>query len=349
MVAVERGSSAPGPRPAAGRRARGRASSSRRGCSGWSRSRLLRATRPRSASCGSAWCGILPLPGPRVLERLDGLGDLVAERAPTRLGVPPRLAGGPDARLQRARHPGLGGQVVLDVHPQREIQDRSRVRSGCSETEIERALMPFAPDNPTVAVGPRVGGPVYGDGSGRRALCERPCPRSLPEINRSSVARRATVRVYRRRRAIPSFRGDNRRMREVRIAMLGSGFVAEFYMQGLANVNGQEVVANYSRSRRGAPAFARRLGDPRADHRPRGARSRATTSISSSSRCPTRRTSAGVAGAAARAAQPGLHQAAGTQSRRGPGDARGGREDRARCTATPRPRCSRPAWSRRGR
>ena len=27
----------------------------------------------------------------------------------------------------------------------------------------------------------------------------------------------------------------------VRIAMLGSGFVAEFYMQGLANVNGQQV------------------------------------------------------------------------------------------------------------
>ena len=29
----------------------------------------------------------------------------------------------------------------------------------------------------------------------------------------------------------------------VRIAMLGSGFVAEFYMQGLANVNGHQVVA----------------------------------------------------------------------------------------------------------
>ena len=34
----------------------------------------------------------------------------------------------------------------------------------------------------------------------------------------------------------------------VRIAMLGSGFVAEFYMQGLANVNGQQVVLNYSRT-----------------------------------------------------------------------------------------------------
>ena len=37
-------------------------------------------------------------------------------------------------------------------------------------------------------------------------------------------------------------------MKTVRIAMLGSGFVAEFYLQGLANVNGQEVVMNYSRS-----------------------------------------------------------------------------------------------------
>ena len=36
---------------------------------------------------------------------------------------------------------------------------------------------------------------------------------------------------------------------DVRIAMLGSGFVAGFYLQGLANVAGQRVVANYSRSR----------------------------------------------------------------------------------------------------
>src|SRR5436190_2478616 len=43
----------------------------------------------------------------------------------------------------------------------------------------------------------------------------------------------------------------------VRIAMLGSGFVAEFYMQGLANVNGQQVVINYSRSRKRAKAFAK--------------------------------------------------------------------------------------------
>jgi hypothetical protein len=36
-------------------------------------------------------------------------------------------------------------------------------------------------------------------------------------------------------------------MRTVSVAMLGSGFVAEFYMQGLANVNGQQVLINYSR------------------------------------------------------------------------------------------------------
>lgn len=40
--------------------------------------------------------------------------------------------------------------------------------------------------------------------------------------------------------------------------MLGSGFVADFYMQGLANVNGQQVVVNYSRSAERAEAFARR-------------------------------------------------------------------------------------------
>lgn len=49
-------------------------------------------------------------------------------------------------------------------------------------------------------------------------------------------------------------------MSPVRIAMLGSGFVADFYMQGLANVNGQEVVANYSRSGKRAKAFAARWG-----------------------------------------------------------------------------------------
>lgn len=45
-------------------------------------------------------------------------------------------------------------------------------------------------------------------------------------------------------------------MPNVRIAMIGSGFVAEFYMQGLANVNGQEVVVNYSRDLARAQRFA---------------------------------------------------------------------------------------------
>ena len=48
----------------------------------------------------------------------------------------------------------------------------------------------------------------------------------------------------------------------VRIAMLGSGFVAEFYMQGLANVNGHEVVLNYSRTPKRTKAFAKRWGIP---------------------------------------------------------------------------------------
>ena len=40
--------------------------------------------------------------------------------------------------------------------------------------------------------------------------------------------------------------------------MLGSGFVADFYMQGLSNVNGHEVVVNYSRNLDRASAFAHR-------------------------------------------------------------------------------------------
>src|ERR1017187_7066646 len=48
----------------------------------------------------------------------------------------------------------------------------------------------------------------------------------------------------------------------VRIAMLGSGFVAEFYMQGLANVNGQRVVVNFFRSADRSADFARRWGIP---------------------------------------------------------------------------------------
>ncbi len=49
-------------------------------------------------------------------------------------------------------------------------------------------------------------------------------------------------------------------MQPVRIAMLGSGFVADFYMQGLANVRGHEVVINYSRSLDRARLFAERWG-----------------------------------------------------------------------------------------
>src|SRR5579872_3081996 len=48
----------------------------------------------------------------------------------------------------------------------------------------------------------------------------------------------------------------------VRIAMLGSGFVADFYMQGLADVNGQEVIVNYSRSLERASAFSLRWKIP---------------------------------------------------------------------------------------
>lgn len=51
-------------------------------------------------------------------------------------------------------------------------------------------------------------------------------------------------------------------MKNVSIAMLGSGFVADFYLQGLRDVNGQQVVLNYSRSGKRARAFASRWGIP---------------------------------------------------------------------------------------
>ena len=51
-------------------------------------------------------------------------------------------------------------------------------------------------------------------------------------------------------------------MDPVRIAMLGSGFVAGFYLQGLADVPGQVVAANYSRSSERAQDFASRWNIP---------------------------------------------------------------------------------------
>lgn len=53
-------------------------------------------------------------------------------------------------------------------------------------------------------------------------------------------------------------------MKTVNIAMLGGGFVATFYMQGLKDVPGQEVKAVYSRSRKTADAFAQKWGIPEA-------------------------------------------------------------------------------------
>jgi predicted dehydrogenase len=49
----------------------------------------------------------------------------------------------------------------------------------------------------------------------------------------------------------------------VKLGLLGSGFVSDFYMAGLRDVPGAEVVANYSRSRERAEEFGRRHGIPR--------------------------------------------------------------------------------------
>src|ERR1700716_1674376 len=46
----------------------------------------------------------------------------------------------------------------------------------------------------------------------------------------------------------------------VKIGLLGSGFVADFYIDGLRDVPGAEVVANYSRSAERANEFGRRHG-----------------------------------------------------------------------------------------
>ena len=47
-------------------------------------------------------------------------------------------------------------------------------------------------------------------------------------------------------------------MEPVCIAMLGSEFVADFYMQGLADAPDQQVAVNYSRRAARAEAFARK-------------------------------------------------------------------------------------------
>jgi predicted dehydrogenase len=49
----------------------------------------------------------------------------------------------------------------------------------------------------------------------------------------------------------------------VNVGLLGSGFVAEFYMDGLADVPAAHVVANYSRSTERAEEFGRRHDIPR--------------------------------------------------------------------------------------
>ncbi len=49
----------------------------------------------------------------------------------------------------------------------------------------------------------------------------------------------------------------------VKIGLLGSGFVAEFYMDGLRDVPGASVVANYSRSQERASSFGQRHRIPR--------------------------------------------------------------------------------------
>src|SRR5919107_2948302 len=56
----------------------------------------------------------------------------------------------------------------------------------------------------------------------------------------------------------PEVSGNGERV--VGLGLLGSGFVADFYMDGLRDVTGARAVANYSRSSERADEFGRRRG-----------------------------------------------------------------------------------------
>ena len=135
----------------------------------------------------------------------------------------------------------------------------------------------------------------------------------------------------------------SRKMKNISIAMLGSGFVADFYMQGLGNVNGQTVVLNYSRSPQRARKFAEAVGRRGVHHQLEKAIARDDIDLFIIA-LPNEIAPAGVAGAVEGAAESGLHQAAGAQSRGGAADAGGGEEVGRDCTATRRPKSSRRRW-----
>ena len=110
-------------------------------------------------------------------------------------------------------------------------------------------------------------------------------------------------------------------MKSVRIAMLGSGFVADFYMQGLADVRHQEVVVNYSRSATRAEAFARKWAIPESSTNMRRVDC-ARRSGSLHHRAAQRGAFANRLEAGQCATKSSLYQAPGAQWSRGPADAR---------------------------
>jgi predicted dehydrogenase len=59
----------------------------------------------------------------------------------------------------------------------------------------------------------------------------------------------------------PDVSGTDERV--IGLGLIGSGFVADFYMDGLRDVTGARAVANYSRSAERAEEFGRRRGIPR--------------------------------------------------------------------------------------
>ena len=137
-------------------------------------------------------------------------------------------------------------------------------------------------------------------------------------------------------------------MNDVSIALLGSGFVAEFYMQGLANVNGHKVVANFSRDEARAKNFAKRwsiaqwttdLGKliKRAEidlyiiALPNEAHMPVSLELSSLGE------------------KPGLHEAVGPHPGKKPRPCGRLPDARARCMDMPKPKCSRRVSFGRGR
>ena len=109
-------------------------SASTAGTSAWA---CASSTKGRSSCTGSSRSSRNDRPG----QMLSG--DLVAERAAARLGIPARLQRRTDGRLQGLDHAAVGGRAVLRPDLHREVEDQLARAPPGRDTEIERALIPL--------------------------------------------------------------------------------------------------------------------------------------------------------------------------------------------------------------